>query len=103
MIDKLAELAEIQTSAIRDLEIDKVVVYDSGSGTGVGNFVQGLYGMMPQLNDFLEQSGMSLPEALVKREEAEKAAAATTTVTKVIEKPKPKAPTAKPESSEGES
>jgi len=65
MIERLAELAEIQTSAIKDLEIDKVVVYDSGSGTGVSNFVQGLYGMMPQLNDFLEQSGMSLPEALV--------------------------------------
>jgi len=66
MIDKLTELARIQTAAIKDLEIDKVVVYDSGNGQGVGNFVQGLYGMMPQLNDFLEQSGMSLPEALVK-------------------------------------
>ncbi len=67
MIDKLTELAEIQTSAIKDLDIDKVVVYDNGSGQGVGNFVQGLYGMMPQLNDFLQQSGMSLPEALVKK------------------------------------
>ena len=67
MIDKLTELAEIQTSAIKELGIDKVVVYDSGSGTGVSNFVQGLYGMMPQLNDFLEQSGMSLPEALVSK------------------------------------
>jgi flotillin len=66
MIDKLTELAEIQTSAIKDLDIDKVVVYDNGSGKGVGNFVQGLYGMMPQLSDFLAQSGMSLPEALVK-------------------------------------
>ncbi len=66
MIDKLTELAKIQTDAIKDLEIDKVVVYDSGSGQGVTNFVQGLYGMMPQLSDFLEQSGMSLPEALVK-------------------------------------
>ncbi len=66
MIDKLAELAQIQTDAIKDLEIGKVVVYDNGSGQGVGNFVQGLYGMMPQLNDFLEQSGMSLPDALVK-------------------------------------
>ena len=65
MIDKLTELAQIQTSAIKDLEIDKIVVYDNGSGQGVGNFVQGLYGMMPQLNDFLAQSGMSLPEALV--------------------------------------
>ncbi len=71
MIDKLTELAQIQTSAIKDLDIDKVVVYDNGSGKGVGNFVQGLYGMMPQLNDFLQQSGMSLPEALVKKENEE--------------------------------
>lgn len=69
MIDKLTELAEIQTSAIKDLDIDKVVVYDNGSGKGVTNFVQGLYSMMPQLSDFLQQSGMSLPEALVKKEE----------------------------------
>lgn len=66
MIDKLTEMAKIQTSAIKDLEIEKVVVYDGGSGQGVTNFVQGLYGMMPQLSDFLAQSGMSLPEALVK-------------------------------------
>jgi flotillin len=67
MIDKLTELAEIQTGAIKDLEIDKVVVYDNGSGQGVSNFVSGLYGMMPQLSDFLQQSGMSLPESLVKK------------------------------------
>jgi len=67
MIDKLTDLARIQTDAIKDLDIGKVVVYDSGSGTGVGNFVKGLYGMMPQLSDFLEQSGMSLPEALVQK------------------------------------
>ena len=72
MIDKLTELAKIQTSAIKDLEIDKVVVYDNGSGQGVGNFVQGLYGMMPQLNDFLKQSGMSLPDALVKLDKEKK-------------------------------
>jgi len=71
MIDKLTELAKIQTSAIQDLDIDKVVVYDNGSGQGVGNFVQGLYGMMPQLSDFLEQSGMSLPKALTEEDEEE--------------------------------
>lgn len=72
MVDKLTEMAKIQTAAIKDLEIDKVVVYDNGSGQGVSNFVQGLYGMMPQLNDFLNQSGMSLPNALIKNEEAKK-------------------------------
>ena len=74
MIDKLTELAKIQTDAIKELEIDKVVVYDNGSGQGVGNFVQGLYGMMPQLSDFLAQSGMSLPEALVKNGKKENGA-----------------------------
>ncbi len=72
MIDKLSELATIQTNAIKDLEIDKVVVYDNGNGQGVGNFVQGLYSMMPQLDDFLKQSGMSLPDALVKKSEIAK-------------------------------
>lgn len=66
MIDKLTEMAKIQTGAIKDLDIDKVVVYDNGSGQGVSNFVQGLYGMMPQLNDFLKQSGMNLPDSLVR-------------------------------------
>ncbi len=69
MIDKLTELAEIQVNAIKDLEIDKVIVYDNGNGQSVGNFVQGLYGMMPQLNDFLQQAGMNLPDALVKKVE----------------------------------
>lgn len=67
MVDKLTELARIQTGAIKDLGIEKVVVYDNGSGQGVSNFVQGLYSMMPQLNDFLDQSGMQLPDALVKQ------------------------------------
>lgn len=71
MIEKLTELAAIQTGAIKDLDIDKVVVYDSGDGQGVGNFVKGLYGMKPQLNDFLSQSGMNLPEALVKASNGE--------------------------------
>ena len=75
MLDKLTELATIQTAAIKDLGIEKVIVYDNGSGQGVGNFVQGLYGIMPQLNDFLNQSGMALPEALVRKPEGEAAAA----------------------------
>ena len=73
MLDKLEALTKIQIEAIKDVEIDKVIVYDNGNGQGVGNFVQGLYGMVPQLNDFLSQSGMSLPNGLVqqKPEDAE--------------------------------
>jgi flotillin len=71
MLDKLAELTRIQTDAIKDVDIEKVVVYDGGSGQGVGNFVQGLYGMVPQLNDFLKQSGMRLPDGLVRQNASE--------------------------------
>ena len=65
MLDKLESLTRIQTEAIKDVEIEKVIVYDSGNGKGVSNFVSGLYGMVPQLNDFLGQSGMKLPNWLV--------------------------------------
>ena len=67
MLDKLEALTRIQIEAIKDVEIDKVIVYDNGNGQGVGNFVSGLYGMVPQLNDFLSQSGMSLPTGLVQQ------------------------------------
>ena len=67
MLDKLEALTQIQVDAIKDIEIDKVVVYDSGNGQGVSNFVSGLYGMVPQLNDFLGQSGMQLPAGLVSK------------------------------------
>lgn len=82
MIDKLTELAKIQTDAIKDIEIDKIVVYDNGNGQGVGNFVQGLYGMVPQLNDFLEQSGMSLPAALVGKKAVDKSTSDDATIEK---------------------
>ena len=67
ILDRLAELTRIQTDAIKGIDTDKVVVYDSGNGKGVSNFVQGLYGMVPQLDDFLKQSGMSLPAGWSKR------------------------------------
>lgn len=82
MIDKLTELAKIQTDAIKDIEIDKIVVYDNGNGQGIGNFVQGLYGMVPQLNDFLEQSGMSLPAALVGKKSEDKSTSDDATIEK---------------------
>lgn len=91
MLDKLEALTKIQTDAIKDIEIDKVIVYDNGNGQGVGNFVQGLYGMVPQLNDFLSQSGMQLPSGIVKQE-PEEAAEATEAKLSAPEAKKPGAP-----------
>lgn len=92
MLDKLEGLTKIQVDAIKDIEIDKVIVYDNGSGQGVGNFVQGLYGMVPQLNDFLSQSGMQLPEGLVKQAEAAKTSDGTTVPTSAAPAAAPKPP-----------
>jgi len=98
MLDKLEALTRIQTDAIKDIEIDKVVVYDSGNGQGVGNFVQGLYGMVPQLNDFLSQSGMQLPAGLVRQEAAEDAEAKEVPAPLKPVTPKPvRAPRPKPD------
>jgi len=59
--------------------------------------------MMPQLNDFLEQSGMSLPEALVKSDEAKpKALATAKPVIQTKPNPKPTPKTQTPPTSEGE-
>lgn len=69
MVDKLSELAQIQVDAIKGLNIDKVTVFDGGSGTGTANFVNGLYKSVPALNEFLAQSGLSLPEFLAKPQE----------------------------------
>ncbi|MCB0705703.1 MAG: flotillin family protein [Saprospiraceae bacterium] len=69
LVDKLAELAEIQVSAIKNLDIDKIVVYDNGSGQGMGNLIQGLYSAVPQLSDFLNQAGLNLPNVLVQNQD----------------------------------
>lgn len=67
--DKLEELVRIQVQAIKDLKIDKVTVWDSGSKTDDGksataNFVSGLFKSIPPMNDLFDIAGMKLPEYL---------------------------------------
>ncbi len=64
IVDKLEDLATIQADAMKNIKVDKLTVYDSGSGDSIKNTVHGLYASMPALNDFLGQSGMILPELL---------------------------------------
>ena len=42
IVDKLKSLAQVQASAIANIGFEKVVVYDSGNGNSVGNFLGGL-------------------------------------------------------------
>lgn len=68
IIDKLPELVKTQVEAIKNIKIDKITVWDSGSRDGgpnsTANFVQGLMKSVPPLNELFQQAGMVLPEAL---------------------------------------
>lgn len=70
LIEKLPELVKTQVEAIKNIKIDKVTVWDSGKGSGVdgktstANFLSGLMGSVPPLNDLFGMAGMDLPSYL---------------------------------------
>lgn len=66
LVDILPEIAKIQTDAIQNLKFDKITVFDGGDGNGTSSFINSLYKSIPALQDFLNQSGMNLPEYLAK-------------------------------------
>ncbi len=84
LLEKLPDLVRTQVDAIKGINIDKVTVWDNGSGTdgkgSTANFLSGLMKSIPPLGELFEQAGMSLPEYLGKKkgdtekaEEAEEA------------------------------
>ena len=78
--DKLPELVKTQVEAVKGINIDKVTVWDGGKGengkTATANFVSGLMGSVPPLEDLLKMAGMSLPNYLKGNAEAAPAEAA---------------------------
>lgn len=66
--DKLPELVRLQSEAIKNIKIDKVTVWDSGKGAGgkssTADFISGLYGSVPPLQEMFNMAGMDLPEYL---------------------------------------
>jgi len=67
--DKLEDLVKVQVEAIKGIKIDKVTVWENGSGgEGEGNatskFVSGLYKSVPPMNDLFNMAGMDLPQYL---------------------------------------
>lgn len=67
--DKLPELVKTQAEAIANIKIDKVTVWENG-GTGkdgktaTSNFISGMYGAVPPLQEMFNMAGMQLPEYL---------------------------------------
>ncbi len=67
--DKLPELVKTQAEAIKNIKIDKVTVWENGSGgkdgkTSTSNFISGMYKAMPPLQEMFNMAGMQLPEYL---------------------------------------
>ncbi len=73
--DKLPELVKTQAEAIKNIKIDKITVWENGSGkdgkTSTSNFISGMYKAVPPLQEMFNMAGMQLPNYL-KGEEIEK-------------------------------
>lgn len=66
--DKLPELVRLQTEAIKNIQIDKVTVWEGGNGkegkTSTANFISGLYQSVPPLQEVFRMAGLDLPSYL---------------------------------------
>jgi flotillin len=66
MIEKLTEVAGIQAKAIQDLPIEKVIVWDGGSGgdgeAGMSGLGRRLMGALPPMHELAKQVGLDLFE-----------------------------------------
>ncbi len=66
--DKLPELVRTQVEAIKNIKIDKITVWETGNGkdgkTSTANFMQGMLGSIPPLEDIFKSAGMELPNYL---------------------------------------
>ncbi len=68
--DKLEELTRIQVEAIKNLNIDKITVWDSMNGEGgsptTANFLSGMMKSVPPLSETFKMAGLQLPDFLGK-------------------------------------
>jgi len=69
--DKLPELVSTQVEAIKNIKIDKVTVWENGGGkdgkTSTANFMQGMMGSIPPMEELFKMAGMELPTYLGKK------------------------------------
>ena len=76
--DRLPELVKTQVEAVKGIKIDKVTVWDGNGGkdgkTSTANFISGLMGSVPPLQDLFKMAGMSLPEYMKGKDVAAPAA-----------------------------
>lgn len=69
LADKVEELVRIQVEAVKNLNIDKITVWDSGANgdsSTTANFLSNIMKSVPPLNETLKMAGIKMPEFLGK-------------------------------------
>lgn len=70
LIEKLEEIVKLQAEAIKNIKIDKITVWDSGSqgegskGSSTSNFISQFVKSLPALHDIASMAGLELPQYL---------------------------------------
>ena len=68
MVEKVDSMVKAQVEAVKNLQIDKITVWDSGSGEdgrgATSNFVSSLVQTLPPMHDVAKMAGVELPEYL---------------------------------------
>ncbi len=75
LVEKLDDLVRMQTEAIKNLKIDKITVWENGSGdkgSSTASFVSSLVKALPALHDVAAMAGLELPQYLGKISEQKK-------------------------------
>ena len=83
--DKLPELVRLQTEAIKNIQIDKITVWDGGNSkdgkSSTANFISGIYQSVPPLQEVFKMAGLDLPAYLGTAEKVEPAKPETPSTT----------------------
>lgn len=71
LIEKLEEIVRLQADAIKSIKIDKITVWDSGSGehkkgSSTSDFLSNMVKSLPALHDIAQTAGLELPQYLGK-------------------------------------
>lgn len=77
MVEKLEEIVKLQTEAIKNIKIDKITVWDSGTNgsSSTANFLSNMVKSLPPLHELAAMSGVKLPDYLGNLEDQQDAQA----------------------------
>ena len=64
LIEKLTDLTQIQAEEVRNLPIEKVIVWDGGGEGGLADLGKRFMGVLPPMHELARIAGLELPEFL---------------------------------------